>query len=61
MLFEWLGYKKNIKKYSIVSKVIKNVIDHVLNDKDFLTPDLGGCSTTTDLTNEIKKRIINYE
>ncbi len=61
MLFEWLGYKKNIKKYSIVSKVIKNVIDHVLNDKDFLTPDLGGCSTTIDLTNEIKKRIINYE
>ena len=61
MLLEWLGINRKIYKYIRANEIIFKSVERVLEENDFLTPDLGGKATTEELTNEILEKIKKYE
>lgn len=40
---------------------IKHAVSEILEEGLYLTPDLGGNATTTDMTNEICRKIVSYK
>jgi 3-isopropylmalate dehydrogenase len=53
MLFEWLGRKKNDLKALQAAKFIDRAMDMVIADARYLTGDLGGKSSTTEMGDAI--------
>ena len=53
MMFSWLGVKNKNELLIKAGDCIDKAIDKHLMKKDCLTPDLGGNSTTKDVTNSI--------
>ncbi len=57
MMFSWLGLKnKNGSLFRAGELIQKSVEDH-LSDSEFLTPDLGGSSTSKEVTSSILTRL----
>jgi 3-isopropylmalate dehydrogenase len=62
MLFNWIGEKRNLKKLNLASSFIEKAVIKILSKPTYLTADLGGNSSTKELTknfiNVLKKTII---
>ncbi len=57
MLLDWLGFSKRIDLYNKANKMIVKVVEDVLEESKYMTPDLGGNANTLKLTDEILKKI----
>ena len=57
MMFEWLGIKYHDEKCLTAGRLIEKATEAVLSEGKKLTPDLGGSSTTSEVAEEIVKRI----
>jgi 3-isopropylmalate dehydrogenase len=62
MLFNWIGEKRNLKKLNLASNLIDKSVIKILSKPSYLTADLGGNSSTKELTknfiNVLKKTTI---
>jgi 3-isopropylmalate dehydrogenase len=58
MMLDWLGIKTNTKKCRNAANCIEKSVAKTLDSGKVLTPDLGGHSSTKDVTNEILKNFI---
>ena len=61
MLLDWLGKQKGQEIYIKANQLIFKVVENILEENRYLTPDLGGSSSTVKLTNHIIERIENHE
>ena len=61
MLLDWLGKQKGQEIYIKANQLIFKVVENILEENKFLTPDLGGNSSTVKLTDHIIERIENHE
>ena len=61
MLLDWLGKQKGQEIYMKANQLIFNIVENILEENKYLTPDLGGTSSTGQLTDHIIERIENHE
>ena len=61
MLLDWLGKQKGHEIYIKANQLIFKVVENILEEKKYLTPDLGGNTSTEKLTDYIIERIENHE
>ena len=61
MLLKWLGKQKCQMEYIKANELVFKVIENILEENKYLTPDLGGTSSSQTLTNHIIDKIENYE
>ena len=61
MLLGWLGKQKGREIYIKANQLIFKIVENILEENKFLTPDLGGASSTQKLTDHIIDRIENHE
>ena len=59
MMLDWLGEKHNDKILSGIGTIINQAISEQLMDGKVATYDLGGSSTTSDVGNDLVRRISN--
>ena len=57
LMFNWIGYKKNDYKLKKASYLITNSINKHLLEKKYLTFDLGGNASTSDVINSIIEKL----
>jgi len=61
MLLNWIGEKRKLKKLNLASSFIDKSVIKILSKPNYLTRDLGGNSSTKELTknfiNILKKTI----
>ncbi len=61
LLLDWLGKQKGREVYIRASQLIFKVVENILEKNKYLTPDLGGNSSTEKLTEHIIESIENHE
>jgi len=61
MLLDWLGKQKGQEIYIKANQLIFKVVENILEENKYLTPDLGGNTSTEKLTDHIIERIENHE
>ena len=61
MLLKWLGKQKCQMEYIKANELVFKVIENILEENKYLTPDLGGTSSSQTLTDHIIDKIENYE
>ena len=61
MLLDWLGKQKGQEIYIKANQLIFEVVENILEENKYLTPDLGGTSSSQTLTDHIIYKIENYE
>ena len=61
MLLDWLGKQKGEEIYIKANQLIFKVVENILEENRYLTPDLGGNTSTEKLTDYIIERIENHE
>ena len=57
MLFDWLGRKKQEPKATRAAALIREAVDAIIEEKQFVTPDLGGRSSTSEMGEAIRSKI----
>ena len=48
MMLDWLGHRHNDKNCSHAALLVQNAVEKVLSEKQWLTPDIGGNSSTME-------------
>ena len=61
MLLKWLGKQKCQMEFIKANELVFKVIENILEENKYLTPDLGGISSSQTLTDHIIDKIENYE
>ena len=61
MLLKWLGKQKCQMEFIKANEIVFKVIENILEENKYLTPDLGGTSSSQTLTDHIIDKIKNYE
>lgn len=57
MMFEWLGYRHSSRVALSCGNLIRQSVEAALSEAKYLTPDLGGSSTTLDFADRVCKFI----
>jgi 3-isopropylmalate dehydrogenase len=57
MLFDWLGRKKQEPKAIKAAELMRQAVDAIVEEKLFVTPDLGGRSSTSEMGEAIRSKI----
>ncbi len=53
MMLDWLGERKNDPALVVAGSILQQAVETVIAEKRALTPDLGGSSTTDDVSNAV--------
>ena len=61
MLLKWLGKQKCQMEFIKANELVFKVIENILEENKYLTPDLGGKTTTEKFTDYLIERIENHE
>ena len=57
MLFEWLGRKRNEPKAAAAAQMMAQAMDKVIADAQYLTADLGGKASTTQMGDAVVRAL----
>ncbi|MED5271295.1 MAG: isocitrate/isopropylmalate family dehydrogenase, partial [Candidatus Thermoplasmatota archaeon] len=59
MMLEWLGEKHNDSVLTDIGSVVNQAVSEQIQEGKMITYDLGGSSTTSDVGDDLVKRISN--